>query len=231
MYDRSAATDLKVIDRWDDGVGWLAHPEEGGARASHAVHAVDGDGVWVLDPLDAPGVDDLVADLGEVRGVVVCSGYHARDADEVARRHDVPVHVHRSLGRVVDRVDAPVERFDEGVGEFEALPLRPLSAWRETALYRESDGTLYVPDYLSSHPKFTAGTERVGMPTFSRLTPAYGTFSGLAPDRILFGHGEGLFEDAEAALGDTMANARARFLRALVTNFPGELRAMLSAVR
>lgn len=231
MYERSAATDLRVIDRWEDGVGWLAHPTEGGLRASHAVRAADGDGVWVLDPLDAPGVDDLVADLGEVRAVVVCSGYHARDAGAVADRHDVPVYVHRSVGRVADRVDARIEPFHEAVGEFEALPLRPLYAWRETALYREGDGTLYVPDYLSSHPKFTAGTERVGMPSLSRLSPAYGTFSGLAPDRLLFGHGAGLFEDAEAALGDTMANARARFLRALVTNLPGELRAMLGALR
>ncbi len=230
VYDRTAATDYRVIDRWDDGLGWLAHPDEAGRRASHAARASDGDGVWVFDPLDAPGVDGLVADLGPVRGVVVCADYHARDAGALARRHDVSVHVHRSLDRIADRVDAPLERFDGALGAFEVLPLRPMGLWRETALYRTDDGTLYVPDYLSSHSKFTTGEERIGMPTFARLAPAYGAFSGLAPDRVLFGHGEGVFEDAEAALGDTMANARARFPRALVTNLPGELRAIAGAV-
>jgi len=228
-YDRSEPTALRSIDLWDDGVGWIAHPEEDGRRASHAVRADDG-GVWVFDPLDAPGVDELLADLGPVRGVVVCAGYHARDAEAVARRHDAPVYAHRSLGRVEEQVDVPIERFDDRLGAFEATPLRPLYAWRETALYRERDGTLYVPDFLSSHPTFTAGDERVGMPSLSRLRPPTDHFGSLAPDRILFGHGEGILEDATSALDETLSGARRQFPRALV-GLPGELRAMLGAVR
>ena len=49
-----------MIGRWDGGVGWIAHPEERGRRASHAIRGEDGD-VGVFDPLDAPGVDDLLA--------------------------------------------------------------------------------------------------------------------------------------------------------------------------
>jgi len=228
-YDRSAPTDLREVDRWDGGVGWVAHPEEGGGRVSHAVDAEDG-GVWVLDPLDAPGVDDLLAELDDVRGVVVCADYHARDADALAARHDVPVHVHRSLDRVADRLDAPVERFEERLGGFETVPLRPLYAWRETALYRPADGTLYVPDFLSSHPKFCVGDERIGMPSLSRLTAPPARLSALDPERILFGHGEGVFADAADALRDSLTGARRRFPRALA-NLPAELRAILGALR
>lgn len=229
-YRRTAPTDCAVVDRWDDGLGWLAHPDEAGRRVSHAVRDADG-GVWLFDPLDAPGVDDLVADLGPVAGVVVCSGYHARDADAFARRHDVPVTVPRHVDRVADRLDAPVERVDDRVAGFDLHHVRPLHAWRETVAYRQRDGTLYVPDYLSSHPKFAVGDERVGMPTFSRLSPPTEPFGDLDPDRILFGHGEGVFTDAATALEDTLSNARRRFPRALVSNLPGELHAMLGALR
>lgn len=87
MYTRSSPADPQVIDRWNGGVGWIAHPEEGGRRASHAVRGDDG--VWLFDPIDAPGVDDLIAEVGDVAGVAVLSSFHARDADAFARRHDV----------------------------------------------------------------------------------------------------------------------------------------------
>jgi hypothetical protein len=228
-YNRGSATELREVDRWDGGVGWVAHPGEGGGRVSHAVDAADG-GVWVLDPLDAPGVDDLLADRGAVRGVVVGSEYHARDAGAVARRHDVAVHVHRSLDRAADRVDAPVERFAGRLGEFDPIRLHPLFAWRETALYRPDDGTLYVPDFLSSHPKFRAGGERIGMPSLSRVTAPPDRLVGLDPARVLFGHGEGVFEDAAGALSASLTGARRRFPRAL-SNAPAELRAILGALR
>ena len=252
VYDRRPASDLEVVDRWPAetassparnssnraggssspaGVGWLAHPAEGSRRVSHAVLSPDGTGVWVFDPLDAPGVDDLLADLGEVRGVAVLSDYHARDAGAIARRHDVPVTVPECLARVAERVDAPVERTTGPVAGFELFPIRPLFAWREAVAYREADGTLYVPDYLSSHETFCVAGERVGLPTVSRLLPPRGVFDPLEPERILFGHGAGIFEDAATALADALEGARRRFPRALVSNLPGEIRAMLGAVR
>ena len=54
MYDREDSNGYRVVDEWADGVGWQAHPEEGGLRTSHAIHTAEG--VWLLDPLDAPGV-------------------------------------------------------------------------------------------------------------------------------------------------------------------------------
>jgi len=54
--------DLHEIDRFDRGVGWIAYPGEAMERASHAIavpNESETDDVWVFDPVDAPGVDDL----------------------------------------------------------------------------------------------------------------------------------------------------------------------------
>ena len=226
-YDRTAADGYREVDRWAGGVGWFAHPGEGGRRTSHAFDTDEG--VWVVDPLDAPGVDDLLAEFGDVAGVAVCSDYHARDAARVAARHDVPVTVPAWLDRVPDRLACPIERAEGGVAGFEFVRLRPMYAWREVALYGEN-GTLYVPDYLSGHDAFTVGDERLGLPTLCRLVPSWGKFAGCAPERVLLGHGSGVFEDATGALRAAFSGARRRFPRALVTNGPAEARSMLGAL-
>jgi len=63
--------DLHEIDRFDRGVGWIAYPGEAMERASHAIavpnEESETDDVWVFDPVDAPGVDDLLADPGRSR--------------------------------------------------------------------------------------------------------------------------------------------------------------------
>jgi hypothetical protein len=228
-YDRSSSDDLRVVDRWPDGVGWLAHPDENGRRTSHAVRTEDG--VWVFDPLDAPGVDDLLAEFGTVAGVAVLSEYHARDAAAIARRHGVPVTVPDWFTRLEVRIETSVERVTGSVAGFGLRRVRPMFAWRECLAYREHDGTLYVPDYLSSHDAFTVGEERLGLPTLSRLSPPRDTLEGINPERLIFGHGTGVFDDADDALETALGGARHRFPRALVSNFPGELRAMLGALR
>ena len=227
-YVRSASDEYRVLDEWDGGFGWQAHPEEFGARTSHAIDAADG--VWLFDPLDTPEIDERIDALGEVAGVAVCSEYHARDADAFARRHDVPVTIPSWLSRIEDRIDTDTERTSGPVAGFELRRLRPLRAWRETIAYRADDETLYVPDFLSTHPKFTVGEERLGMPTFSRLSPPTDRLD-CEPTRILLGHGEGLFEGAATALEETLSGARSRFPQALVRNLPGEIRAMAGALR
>jgi hypothetical protein len=227
-YTRAASDGFRVVDDWDGGFGWQAHPDEPGERTSHAVAADEG--VWLFDPLDAPGIDERIATLGDIAGVAVLADYHTRDAAALARRHDVPVTVPTWLSRVADRVDAPVDRVSGSVAGFELRRLRPLWAWRETVAYRERDGTLYVPDFLSTHAKFTAGDERLGLPTFSRLAPPRERLD-CEPDRILLGHGTGIFTDATGTLRKTLRGARRRFPRALVWNLPGELRAMAGALQ
>ncbi|MFC7077124.1 hypothetical protein [Haloarcula halophila] len=229
MYARDEATEPRIVDRFPDGVGWQAHPEEGGCRTSHAIRDDDG-GVWLLDPLDAPDVTDVYADLGEVVGVAVLADYHTRDAAAFARRHDVPVTVPTGLNRVVERLDVPTRRVTNSLADFELRRLNPLRAWRETVAYRERDGTLYVPDVLSTGESFTVGNERLAMNLFLRLSPPREPFADLDPERVLVGHGTGVFEDAGDALEDAVGNARRRFPRALVSSGPRELLAMLDAL-
>lgn len=243
VYDRGPSDGLEVIDRFEGGVGWIAHPDERGRRASHAVvgPAPDGDGraaadgVWLFDPLDAPGVDDLVGELGTVVGVVVLSGYHSRDAVALARRHGVAVHVPAWLDRPLAEgsapADVPVRRPRGSVAGFELRRLRPLRAWRETVAYRDADRTLYVPDFLTALPAVTVGEERVAMTTLSRLSPPRSVFADLSPDRLLFGHGPGVHERATAALRSGFEGARRRLPRALLTSLPVEVRMLAGAAR
>ena len=60
--------DPTVVDRWDSGLGWIAHPEERIQRASHAIESEDG--AWLIDPVDAAGLDELLADVVHPSGGV-----------------------------------------------------------------------------------------------------------------------------------------------------------------
>ncbi|PCR91340.1 hypothetical protein [Natrinema ejinorense] len=230
IYDRSSSASTRLIDEFDGGIGWLAHPDEAGRRASHALLGDEG-GVWLFDPLEAPGTDEAIDALGEVAGVVVCSAYHARDADRFARRFDVPVYVPRWLERVSERLDAPRERFDgelEGSG-FAVREVSPVPGWSEAIAYRRSDGTLYVPDLLGTAPPYLAGDERLAVYLLLRPVVPTGVFEGIAPKRILLGHGTGVFTDAAAVLADALATARPRFPRALLEG-RSQLRALVDAL-
>lgn len=232
VYDRTPPDDFAVVDRWNDGFGWQAHPEEPAARTSHAVR--DGDGsVWLVDPLDAPGLDDRIAELGPVAGVAVLSNWHARDAGALADRHGVPVSIPSWMDRVPDLVDVPVARFEgadgtDGPAGFRVEGAGPLPGWREGVAYRERDGTLYTPDLLTTAR--LVGDERVGLTLAARPLPPRGLLGDLDPERILVGHGHGVFADADAALADCLAGARRRLPRATVAHGPDYVAGVLDAV-
>lgn len=204
--------DLQEAQRWDGGVSWLAHPDETMQRASHAL-AVDG-AVWVVDPVDAPGLDDLLAEFGDVAGVVVGLDRHQRDAGAVATRHDVPVYVPEWMTGVAEAVDAPVEHFGPELADtgIRAITVRnsAVPPWQEVALYREADETLVVPEALGTAPYYLVGDERLGVHPMLRLFPPKRTLGGFTPDRILTGHGAGVPADATTALRDALAGSRSR---------------------
>ncbi|NHN41562.1 hypothetical protein G9C85_07910 [Halorubellus sp. JP-L1] len=243
---------LSVVDEFDDGFGWVAAPEESLLRTSHALRTTDG--FWLLDPLDAPGLDDELADrsagagaadaAGAVAGVAVCAGWHARDAAALAARYDVPVTVPSWMDRPLDHFDASADA--PGVGEGvdvqrvdDHLPgtdvslhrVSPMGAWREAVCWRERDRTLYVPESLGTADAFLVGDERLGVVFYARLFPPRNALSGFAPDRVLVGHGTGVFEDAAGTLADALDGSRRRFPRALVANGPGALRNLVAAAR
>ncbi|WP_251343268.1 hypothetical protein [Haloplanus halophilus] len=207
---KGGRADVREIDRWDGGVGWIAYPDERMQRASHALAADDE--VWVIDPVDAPGVDDLLADLGDVVGVAICLDRHERDAGAVATRHDVPVYVPEWMEGVASDVDAPVERFGSELGDsgYRVRRVRDASLppWQEAALH--TDDTLLVPEAVGTASFFRAGSERLGVHPMLRPVPPRRALGDLSPERILVGHGEGVFEDATAALRDALDGARRR---------------------
>lgn len=204
--------DLRVIDEWDGGVGWLAYPDEQMQRASHALLA--GDDVWVVDPVDAPGVDDLLEGLGEVRGVVVGLDRHKRDAAALARRHDVSVYIPAWMTGVANKVDAPVERFADHLADsgYSTIRLRDstLPPWQEVGLFDEETGTLVVPESVGTSEYYLARGERLGVHPMIRAVPPRRILCDLFPERVLVGHGEGVFEKAADALEDALYGSRRR---------------------
>jgi hypothetical protein len=204
VRDDTPASDYAEIDRFDGGVGWLAHPDEKMQRASHAF-ATDA-GVFLIDPLDAPGIDDLVAEFGNVAGVVVLLDRHGRDAGELARRHDVPVYLPQDVDA---NIDAPTERLDGRLPgtDYELRRVTDFPGWHEAALW---DGeTLVVPEAVGTADYFRAGSEALGVHPMLRVTPPR-SLGNLSPERVLVGHGAGVSEDAAGALRSCLRNSRRR---------------------
>lgn len=205
--------ELREVDRWDRGVGWIAYPDEAMQRASHAL-ATD-EGVWIVDPVDAPGVDDLVAERGTVAGVLVLLDRHERDAATIAARHGVPVSVPSWMTGVASSFDARVERVGPELGDtgYELREVVDNRAWQEAALYRDADRSLYVPEALGTSSYFRAGDEPVGVHPMLRLTPPTG-LARPSVDRLLVGHGAGLLDDPEPAIETAVETSRRRAPRA-----------------
>lgn len=205
------AGDPRTVQRWDDGVAWVAHPEETMERASQAL-AVDGD-VWLVDPVDADGVGELYADLGEVVGVVVGLDRHKRDAAAFADRHDVSVYVPSWMRRSVeDDLRAPVETFDDRLPGTDYRAIRVLNNrfWKEVALYDGDGGTLVVPEAVGTAEYFLASGERLGVHPMLRGLPPRSALGGLRPERVLTGHGGGVATDGADALADALSGSRRR---------------------
>lgn len=209
MKGSGPATEWQEIDRWEHGVGWLAYPDETMQRASHALE-VDGE-VWIVDPVDHEGLDDLVTDLGTVAGVVVLLDRHKRDAATVADRHDVSVHVPQFMREIADDLAAPVELIQRELGDtgYGIHELKNNGFWKEAALYGEDTDTLVVPESVGTTSYFRASSERLGVHPMLRLFPPR-KLARLSPERVLVGHGSGIHEDAEAAIQDALNGSRTR---------------------
>lgn len=195
-------------DRWEGGTTWIAHPEESMQRASHAL-VVDGE-VWLVDPVDADGLDEHLAALGDLAGTVVLLDRHKRDADAIARRHDVPVYVPEWMDGVAGEMTAPVERFGTTLAEtYSVYRIMDSRFWQEAALYDDEEGTLVIPEAVGTASYFRTGDERIGVHPMLRLRPPR-RLREFSPERVLVGHGEPLRSDAADALDSALDGARRR---------------------
>ena len=200
---------LEVVDRWDGGISWtLAGEVDRMHRTSHAL--VTEEGVWVVDPVDAPGLDDELAELGEVAGVTLLLDRHKRDTAAVAQRHDVPVSLPTQLSGVAADLDAPVVTYSQSLSEtgFRTVPVVNNRFWHEVALRDPGTGTLVVPEAVGTVDLFTTDAERLGVHPALRLFPPRDALGGLSPDRVLVGHGPGVFDDAANALRTALSRSR-----------------------
>jgi hypothetical protein len=175
------------VDELDCGFGWLQ--EERMTRTSHAL--VEDARVWLLDPLDVPGLDDRVSGLGEPAGVVQLLDRHNRDCASIAARLAVPHHF------VPDEVpDSP----------FEVVRVLRWRRWREDALWWPERRILVTADAVGTN-RLLAGRDRAGVHPLLRLVPPR-VLGRYDPRHLLVGHGEGLHgEEAAPALQHALATA------------------------
>lgn len=197
MSDESERPQLRAVTEWDGGFSWIAHPEERGRRASHALSTAAG--VWLVDPVDAAGLDERVVRLGELAGVVVLLDRHTRDAAAIARRHDCPVSLPdwMVLGR--EKLDTEPAEIESGLPgtEYKLHELIVTDDWEEAILVDETTGTLVVPETLGTLSAFDGDGELGVHPAIDDPPHRLGTWQ---PDRVLVGHGESVHEDATAQL-------------------------------
>jgi hypothetical protein len=190
--------DLRLCDELPWGFGWK---EEGFLeRASHVL--VTGSSAWLIDPLDADGLEERVRAAGRPAGVIQLLDRHKRDCAALAERLAVPLHV------------VPFEDVDGA--PFSFLRLVRLPGWKEAALWWPAERVLVCADALGTASYFRARGERLGVHGFLRLTPPR-ALRGLAPRHVLCGHGEGIHgEEAAVALAEALATSRRRIPRWLV---------------
>jgi hypothetical protein len=181
---------IRSCDEFEGGFGWIV--DEFMQRCSHAL--VVGERVWLIDPTDAPGSEERIRAAGRSAGVIQLLDRHKRDCAAVASRLGVPHHV------VPQQPIAP----------FEFLPIRDARSWREVALWWPERRVLVCADALGTARYYRAGAERLGVHPLLRLRPPRQQLSGLGPAAILCGHGEGLFDEADAALREALSTSRRR---------------------
>lgn len=231
VYERRASTGGEIVGEWDDALSWIAYPHEEGKRASHALKTAEG--VWLIDPLEMPGITERIAELGDVTGVLVLSCWHARDAGPLARHYDVSVHIPEWMDRVESKVAAPVKRYALTPGEasdFHTVACRPFPGWQEVFLYHDPSATLVVPDSIGTTAYNRIETEKAGLELFRRLQPPK-ELTGLEPERLLVGHGPPIDEDATSTLKQALNNGRRSFPKAFREHGVDSIRMFVDALR
>lgn len=181
------------------GFSWIASEPAFMQRACHAL--VDNGRVWIVDPVNVPGLDDALRARGRVEAVVQLLDRHPRDCAAIAGRLGVP-HL-RLPARIAD-------------SPFEVLPVLNLPGWREVALWWPASRVLVVPEAVGTVPYFRARRDTVGVHPMLRLTPPR-RLRGFEPQHLLVGHGDGIHgPEATFSLQEAIRTARRRFPSLLV---------------
>ncbi len=189
----------------DWGVSWSAPEPAYMQRGSHALATADG--VWLVDPVDGEGLEEMIAPLGPVRGVLQLLDRHPRDGTAIAARHGAPLLAVPFAGVA----GAP----------FEVVPVVRRRWWREVALWWPEHRALVVPEALGTAPYYLAPGAVVGVHPLLRMVPPT-VLGGFAPLHLLPGHGPPV---SGPDVADAVRAALARSRR----DVPGVVRRMLAA--
>ena len=184
---------VRFVDELAFAFGWIAPEPRFMQRASHAV-ASHGR-VWLIDPVADENALRRACGLGDPAGVVQLLDRHRRDCRAVAEQLGVP---HYELPE-----QPPAE------APFEVLPLLRQRWWQEVALWYPVQRTLVCADAVGTAQYYRAPGERLGVSPLLRMTPPWRLLA-VQPDHVLVGHGEGIHEDAAAALREAVTLARRR---------------------
>ena len=181
-----------------DGRGSFAWqpPSDPASRSSTAL--VTDAGTVLVDPVECDGLDDALAQLPAVCGIVTLLDRHQRDAQALADRLGAPRLIPRALGG--PGVALP------GIEERAVFTWK---RWREALLWLPDRRVLVCAEALGTAAFDLARSgDPIGVHPFARLVPPRRAFAGIEPEVIAVGHGEPLTEGAAEALRRALRTAR-----------------------
>ena len=186
-------------DELELGFGWIQ--DEFMERCSHAL--VQEGRVWVVDPVDGPGVEERIRAAGTPAGVVQLFDRHNRDCASLAQRLGVRHHL-----------------LPQGsLGPFSCISVKHNRLWHEVALWWPEHSVLVCAEALGTARYYRAGDERLAVHPVLRLAPPRAVLGRLPAETVLCGHGEGVLEGAGSALQDAFSTSRRRIPGQLASAF------------
>ena len=185
---------MQICDEMPFGFGWIAPEPEFMQRASHALATEQG--VYVVDPVDVPGAEQRIRDLGTPAGVIQLLDRHGRDCWRFADSLGIPLHRTPFAGIP----GSP----------FQVIRVMETPFWKEVALWWPEHRVLVTADALGTPDYYRAPDEALAVSPALRLLPPR-RLAGLDAEHILCGHGRGVHGPAaRTALTDAVGRARTR---------------------
>jgi hypothetical protein len=194
---------IKAFEEHEAGLSWVM--DDAMQRASHAL--IDGDDVWLIDPVDEGDAIERATATGTPKAVIQLLDRHNRDCEAVAKRLGVPT----------KRVPGSLEGTP-----FEVIHVIKRRRWKEVALHWRERETLVVAEAVGTAPLFALGRGAVGVHPVLRLTPPH-VLEGIDPKVLLVGHGAPVKSNAAGSLNDALARSRSDIPR-LLMSLPGAMR-------
>lgn len=199
---------LEIVRQDSRFVSWRPAGEGPMDRTSHAL-VVDGS-VWLVDPIDADGLDEMLSELGSPAGAVITFKRHQRDARLIAARLGVGVWADASLGSLGDGAQSFSERVPGTPLVSIPLPGRGLRRWwHEGAIHWPEAGLVVVGESVGNPPYYLLDGELLGLHPLRRGQPPP-ELAGLDVDQVLCGHGDGVAHSASRVLSELIGNGPGR---------------------